>query len=48
VEAKLVLRKLVDTRPERFGDERNPEVCRPNVVETRDAVDRKPAVWYPY
>jgi hypothetical protein len=30
------------------GVERNPEVCRPNVVETRDAVDRKPAVWYPY
>jgi hypothetical protein len=34
--------------PERLGDERNPEVCRPKVVEMSDAVDRNPAVWYPY
>jgi hypothetical protein len=48
VEVKLVFRNGVDTRPERLGDERNPEVCRPKVVETSDAVDRNPAVWYPY
>jgi hypothetical protein len=36
VEAKEVLRKLVETSPSKLGVEMNPDLWRPDVVETRE------------
>ena len=42
MEAKEVLRKLVEIRPSKFGVEMNPDLWRPDVVDTRE--DPKPCV----
>jgi hypothetical protein len=44
VDANVVFKKAVETKVNKFGAETKPEVCRPSVVETSDAVLTYPTV----